>query len=74
MAGTDKTAADSAISGYVEGVTERTLSGWAYDATAPDRPLEMELLVDGQVRAVFLAEIDRPDVQDFKEMECQSVW
>ena len=64
MAGTDKTAADSAISGYVEGVTERTLSGWAYDATAPDRPLEMELLVDGQVRAVFLAEIDRPDVQD----------
>lgn len=55
-------AAEMQLAGYVEGVDEGAVRGWAADLARPDQALEMRLLEDGLEVARALADQPRPDL------------
>ena len=49
--------------GWVDGVRDGWLTGWAYDPTDPDVPLQVTLVCGGEASGVTLADRYRADVQ-----------
>ena len=52
------------LTGYVECVTEHAVAGWAWDASHPETPVLIEVLLDGNVLCTALACDFRPDLRD----------
>jgi hypothetical protein len=52
--------------GYLDGCDDRQVLGWAYDATRPDQPVEVEIQLDGRVVAVASADLFRPDLRQHR--------
>ncbi|MHB1304226.1 MAG: glycosyltransferase family 2 protein [Acidiphilium sp.] len=50
------------ILGFLERIEDALLTGWAIDPTAPERPLAMRVIVDGQIVDILHCEVNRPDV------------
>jgi hypothetical protein len=49
--------------GYLDAADARFATGWVFDPSAPNTPLEVELLVDGQAKGMFLADRFREDLR-----------
>ncbi len=59
-----QTGADQ-LAGYIDHLGEKlNLRGWAWCETAPERRLEIEVLINGAVVGATLADLHRQDVQD----------
>lgn len=52
----------SRFPGYLDRVTTSGLRGWVVDHENPDRPVRLQLLIDGQQVAEFSSALPRPDV------------
>ena len=52
------------LRGAVDRADARTVEGWAVDARAPERRVEVQLYVDGRHAGSRLADRPRPDVRD----------
>ncbi len=55
-------AAPGALSGHVERLEDGVLEGWVMDAANPTTPVELEVLVDGEIVATVLANRYRADL------------
>lgn len=53
----------SPIAGYLERVSRDELSGWAWAESCPDRPVLLDLYLDGVLVATFAADQHRSDLQ-----------
>jgi hypothetical protein len=50
------------MAGHVERLCDGELEGWVMDRANPDTPIELEVLVDGEIVATALANRYRPDL------------
>jgi GT2 family glycosyltransferase len=48
--------------GMVEGISVRSIRGWAFDAADPKQPIELLLRIDGRHAAWFRPYVRRPDI------------
>lgn len=48
--------------GYVERLSRRVISGWAFDAADPVRPVVVQLMLDGRIISLAPANIPRDDL------------
>ncbi|MFT8720147.1 Hint domain-containing protein [Acetobacter sp.] len=55
-------ATDSVLEGYVDIVTRERIGGWAWTPEAPEQPVALQILDNGQLIAVTVANGHRPDV------------
>jgi hypothetical protein len=55
-------AAPGEMAGHVERLRDGELEGWVMDRANPDTPVELEVLVDGEIVAMALANRYRPDL------------
>jgi hypothetical protein len=51
-----------AVEGFVDGVRERFVVGWAFDRDDPSSRQELEVAVDGRAQGTCVAEFERPDL------------
>ncbi|MDQ0527584.1 glycosyltransferase family protein [Azospirillum rugosum] len=51
------------IIGYFDSLRRWEAVGWALDLNAPERPIDLELVVDGKVIGRFTTNVFRPDVK-----------
>jgi hypothetical protein len=61
-AGITAPATPGPLCGFVDAITPSIISGWALDLAAPDEPVLLDILADGQRLGRALANIPRPDV------------
>ena len=53
------------IIGFLDRIEDATLAGWAFDPTDPNRPLTMQVRIDGTVIDMITCDGNRPDVAAF---------
>jgi hypothetical protein len=56
------TGAPGEMAGHVERLCDGKLEGWVMDCANPNTPVELEVLVDGEIVATALANRYRPDL------------
>jgi SGNH hydrolase-like domain, acetyltransferase AlgX len=60
----DLKAREPRYEGHLQGVGTGHALGWCCNASAPDEPIRVTIVVDGEIVAEGSAEIDRPDLAD----------
>ena len=60
----DNTKSSDKYKGYIDRYTDNTLEGWAYLTSKPNKPLNIEIVVDGEVLGETHAQIYRQDLSD----------
>lgn len=50
--------------GYLDGVVHRIIFGWAYDSQYPDRALDVEVKINGELAGRTVANVFRSDLRD----------
>ena len=63
-AGIDHGPEAGALIGNLEIAETHRVAGWAQDSAAPERPVELEILADGEVVARVIANAYRRDLED----------
>lgn len=60
----EKRQAKRVLNGHVDGFLEWRLRGWAFEATSPQRKVEVFFFIDGQAAGGCIANAFRPDLKE----------
>lgn len=59
----------SGFVGYFDSLEGREASGWAFDYSAPSRPVTLHVLIDGQEVGTVLCDAEREDVRSYLDLK-----
>lgn len=68
------TVTNTAPIGSFDGLDGAYAAGWAFDSDNPSTPLQVALLVDGQIATTTTASAERPDVSSYLQSTNHAFW